>query len=207
MNWYNRYKNKNKQDLETRLNFLLNRKNWALNFGKKPDLKNLEEEIEYIKNLLGKNKLAQKENSPEWSFPEAEHDYNPNWDYKIDPAPDTEIMRISEDILNNINTKILPEIGMGRAKNAYIKEDKNILARYIFGTAPYPVFVINIDAIKKGAKRYKVNMGVAIESTIMHELGHAIQDWMNLDLDERQAEDFAFNYTTYGQLDKFWERE
>ena len=54
MNWYNRYQNKNKQALETRLNILLDRKNWALNFGKKPDLKNLDEEIEFVKNLLGK---------------------------------------------------------------------------------------------------------------------------------------------------------
>ena len=54
MNWYNRYQNKNKQALETRLNLLLNRKNWALNFSKKPDLKILDEEIELVKNLLGK---------------------------------------------------------------------------------------------------------------------------------------------------------
>jgi len=54
MNWFKRYKNKNKQDLETRLNLLLNRKNWALNFSKKPDLKILDEEIELVKNLLGK---------------------------------------------------------------------------------------------------------------------------------------------------------
>jgi len=54
MNWFKRYKNKNKQDLETRLNLLLNRKNWALNFSKKPDLNILDEEIEFVKNLLGK---------------------------------------------------------------------------------------------------------------------------------------------------------
>jgi hypothetical protein len=58
MNWYKRYKNTNKQDLENRLNLLLNRRIWALNFSKKPDLKNLEEEIEFVKKLLGKNELV-----------------------------------------------------------------------------------------------------------------------------------------------------
>ena len=54
MNWFNRYQNKNKQVLETRFNLLLNRRIWALNFSKKPDLNKLDEEIEFVKNLLGK---------------------------------------------------------------------------------------------------------------------------------------------------------
>ena len=55
-----------------------------------------------------------------WEFPEASHDYNPSWDYE-EVLPDESLKAISEQTINEINTKIIPEIGMGKAKEAYIK--------------------------------------------------------------------------------------
>ena len=150
-------------------------------------------------------KNAQENN--EWNFPEAEHDYNPSWDYEIDEIPDSQLVNITENILSeDINGFLLPKIGMGKAKTAYIKNEGNsTLAKYVYGTAPYPVFVINLQEIKKSSDKYGVEIETAIETTLTHELGHAIQDWMGLDLDERVAEEFARHWYDFRQIWNFWE--
>ena len=150
-------------------------------------------------------KKAQYKEPPEWDFPEAEHDYNPNWDYERDEEPDEFLIKIVDDIVSNVNNKLMSEIGMGKAKAAYIKEDNNILAKYIYGTAPYPVFVINLEGIKESSIIYNMNIGAAIETTIIHELAHAIQDWMNIEMDEEEAEEFARHYNYFREIYNFWE--
>jgi len=79
------------------------------------------------------------------------------------------------------------------------------LAKYIYGTSNYAVFVINIEAIKDGIKQYGGQIEDQLEMTVLHELAHAIQDGMNFELDEDEAEDFAFSYQFSGILNKFWE--
>jgi len=164
-----------------------------------------------VMNLRAKNKnwykKAQFEDPPEWDFPEADHDYNPNWDYEVDPIPDQKLMQLSENIMNEINSDIIPQIGMGKAKASYVKNFKetDTLAKYVFGTAPHPVFVINLETIRSAAEEYKVDISVGIETTITHELGHAIQDWMGLSLDENQAEEFARTWHDFREIDNFWE--
>ncbi len=159
-------------------------------------------------------KKAQYNNPPEWNFPEAEHDYNPNWDYDIDPIPDEKLVQIAEKAMNEINNKIISQIGMGKAKAAYIKNDnEDRLAIYAFGTAPYPVFMINLENIKKVAEQCAKDLYcnseqeiiIGISTSLYHELGHAIQDWMNINMDENEAEEFARHYNDFGEIWKFWE--
>ena len=150
-------------------------------------------------------KIAQYKEPPEWDFPEAEHDYNPNWDYEINENPDKNMIKIVDDIVYRVNNKLMPEIGMGKIKIASIKENNNILAKYVYGTAPYPVIVINLEAIESGSIEYDVNIGTAIETTIIHELAHAIQDWMNIEMDEEEAEEFARHYNDFREIYNFWE--
>ena len=150
-------------------------------------------------------KIAQE--FTEWeNHPDAHHDYDPSWDYEIDEVPDEQLVSITEDIMKEINENLMPEIGMGHAKVAYIKDaGEQTLARYAFGTAPYPVFVVNLEEIRDAAEQYGVNIGVGIETTLTHELGHAIQDWMGMELEEEQAEEFARQWYDFRQLYKFWE--
>jgi len=153
-------------------------------------------------------KIAQEFNDEPapWEFPEAEHDYDPNWDYEVDDVPDTQLVSIAENIMTEINEQMIPEIGMGKAKAAYIKNaGEETLARYVFGTAPYPVFVINLEAIREGAEKYGVDIGVGIETTLTHELGHAIQDWMGMEMGEDEAEEFARHWHDFRQMYNFWD--
>ena len=149
---------------------------------------------------------------PAWDFPEADHDYNPNWDYEV-VIPDEKLIAISEKIMNEINTKYMPQIGMGKAKASYIKGKPGALAFYINGTAPYPVFVIDLENIRTSSEECAMEndfdcekeIYIGISTTLFHELGHAIQDWMNLYPDEDQAEEFWIHLHEYGEVWNFWE--
>ncbi len=150
-------------------------------------------------------KIAQyADEPPEWDFPEAEHDYNPSWDY-AQVIPDEKLKAITEEVMNDINNNLMPQIGMGKAKTAYIEDADGALAKYVHGTQPYPVFVIDLESIRRGAEKYGVDIGGQIEATLIHELGHAIQEWMGLEMDEDEAESFAEHYHYYRELKKFWE--
>jgi hypothetical protein len=154
------------------------------------------------------------ENPPEWDFPEADHDYNPNWDYEVDPIPDQKLVQIAEEAMSEINNKMTPQIGIGDCKVAYIKEEKeDALARYIYGTQPYPVFVVDLQNIKKIAEQCandyncdpEKEIRIGIKTSLYHELGHAIQEWMNVDMNEEEAERFATHYQDFGEVWRFWE--
>lgn len=146
------------------------------------------------------------EATPEWEYPGAEHDYNPSWDYDVDPNPDQAIVQFINNYLQKIKQELLPEIGFIQdIKPAFIRNESGILGRYIFGTQPWAVIVINIEACRKGAKKYKVNFEQQLEVTILHELAHAIQEGINIDMDERQAEEFARSYVVYKTVDNFWD--
>tara|TARA_Y100000310_G_scaffold180635_1_gene180542 strand:+ start:5058 stop:5558 length:501 start_codon:yes stop_codon:yes gene_type:complete len=153
---------------------------------------------------------------PEWNFPEADHDYDPAWDYMVDIVPDQELFQFTEKVINEINTKLVPQIGIGVCKAGYIKEaNQDYLARYINGTQPNPVFVIDLENIKtvaqECAKDYncdpQTEAYIGIRTTLFHELGHAIQEWMDMDFDENEAEDFGIRYQETGEIWRFWEEE
>jgi hypothetical protein len=156
-------------------------------------------------------KIAQEDSI--WDFPEAEHDYDPSWDYEVDINPDQKIVNFVDKIMKKINNVYMPKIGMGKAKVAYVKEDEDSVARYISGTSPYPVFVLNLENIKNVIEELISDWGgdaekeieIAIETTLYHELGHAIQDWMGLELEEDEAENFGIKLYETGTLDVFWE--
>ena len=150
---------------------------------------------------------------PEWSFEEADHDYDPSWDYEIDVMPDQKLISITDQVMSEINTQLLPKIGMGKAKAAYIKNEANTVAVYAHGTAPYPVFMVNLKEIQDTCQEMVNEYGgdieqelyIGIRSSLIHELGHAIQDWMGLEYDEDEAEDFARHYCDFGEIWSFWE--
>lgn len=152
------------------------------------------------------------EEIPEDDFTE---DYDPSWDYEMDTILDKKTLAIVEETINEINTKILPKIGMGKAKIYYIKDEPGALARYVNGTAPYPVFVIDINNIKGAVEECSKDFNcdlehelvIGIRTTLFHELGHAIQDWMNFDYDEDETEEFARHYQDFGKILNFWEQE
>jgi len=161
-------------------------------------------------------KRAQEDKEWEWSFPEADHDYDPSWEYEIDESPAEELASYCDSVMDEINSRLIPEIGMGKAKIAYLADlhsEHGGIAVYINGTAPYPVFGLDLRAITEACQEIVDEYGgdhcrevqIGIRSSLIHELGHAIQDWMGMDLDEDEAETFARDYCDFGEMNKFWE--
>ena len=153
-------------------------------------------------------KISQNNENPEWNYPGAEHDYNPSWDYDVDPQPDQKIVQFINSYIQKIKQDLFPEIGFIQdIKPAFIKDKSNVLARYINGTQPWVVIVINIEAIKQGAAKYRLNVEEQVEVTIVHELAHAIQEGSDLEIDENEAEEFARYYVQWGQITNFWDNK
>jgi len=159
-------------------------------------------------------KATEFKDPPVWDFPEADHDYDPNWDYEVVDIPDEKLVQIAEQAMDEINNKIIYQIGIGKCKVAYIKEESShALARYIYGTQPNPVFVVDLEKIKAVAEECsrdfycnpETEINIGIRTSLFHELGHAIQDWMNIDPDEEEAEEFAREYQDIGEVWRFWE--
>lgn len=72
------------------------------------------------------------------------------------------------------------------------KSDK--LGYYKPNTCKKPLIKLNLLQIYNACKKYNVDLWAGIYSTILHELGHAIQDYRGVEFNEEEAEHFAYIY-------------
>lgn len=128
------------------------------------------------------------------------HDYRLEWDYEVTvPREDFRkiVERVTKQIARDIKS-IIPSFEVGFVKNT------GRLGVFISGTESLPVVALDVGCIRQTAKKHDVPLKTTIESTIMHELGHALQEIHGLEMDEVIAEDFAFSYWLDGTIKKFW---
>ena len=122
------------------------------------------------------------------------HDYNPAWDYSVDARPLKAVKKLVDYILRD-TVQLQKALGFSKVSVAYIVNDgRGGLARYIAGTMDNPYIVISTRTLASAAKRYGVNLGTAVETTIVHEFGHAYLEMCGIDTaehDENIVEDFA----------------
>lgn len=101
--------------------------------------------------------------------------------------------------VHEINTSVLPKIkktGIKAYKVIPIYRRTNYLGYYENGSCfNIPVIKLNMTQIKQSDFEYP-NIGLyeIILSTILHELAHAIQEVKHKIFDEKEAEDFAYNW-------------
>lgn len=130
------------------------------------------------------------------------HDYEFDWDYEtIDPGP--EWRQLVEKISSHIwsDTKISFTVGFVQGL------DESMLGKYVDGTSSHPMVVLDPRNIQYACANYRVSLETAIETTIMHELAHAMEEKYEFEHDENVAEEFAWLYNTKGEVWKFWEEE
>lgn len=108
-------------------------------------------------------------------------------------------------VLKEIKKEVLPEIKLkepiiyygGRAD--YL--GKFLGFNYSNNKTNKPIIRLNcaecLRGVKKGLSLYDVLL-----TTILHELGHALQEIKGKCFDENEAEDFAYDYWTFGQVNK-----
>ena len=106
------------------------------------------------------------------------HDYDPEWDYELDKKPAAAVVAAVKGLLNRCEFKfVLKSLGLDKPAVYYVKGLKgDVLARYIDGTRDTPVIVVDAKAITSTSAKYGVVLDDGVESTIMHELGHAYLD-------------------------------
>ena len=141
-----------------------------------------------------------------------DHDYDPSWDYEVDGNPNKEYIEYCNNIMQEINTLIPTlKLGMGKASVHYIKNESDTVAVYAHGTGSNPVFMINLEEIDSVRDQLRqddiqpVNIITDIKMTLFHEFAHAIQDLLELEYDEDEAEDFAISYVDHNSVTPFWE--
>ncbi len=123
-----------------------------------------------------------------------DHDYDAAWDYSVDQRPLKSVKRLVDFILKD-TVHLQKALGFKNVSVAYIINDgKGGLARYIAGTMDTPYIVISTRVLAAAAKRYGVNLGTAVETTVVHEFGHAYLEMCGIDTndhDEEVVEQFA----------------
>lgn len=120
------------------------------------------------------------------------HDYDPNWDYDVVKA-DKEIQQVTQEIIKDLSSNLLPKLNIPNIEIHFV-ENINRLGKYISGTSSKPIIVLSMKNIKNGIEKYNADMRTAIETTIIHELGHAIQEKLKLKSSEEQAEELAYQW-------------
>lgn len=143
-----------------------------------------------------------------------ESDYDPSWDYEVVKKPLPEVQKLVDSILRDLDP-LKKQLGFHNVYVHYIKAPSSDLARYINGTMDNPHFVLNAKGIYAAAKKYGVNLGTAVETTLTHEFGHAYLEMNGIDTadhDEKVVEEFAHEFhhyrnikTSIGILDRFVE--
>lgn len=116
-------------------------------------------------------------------------------------------LKLLKTIKTRLKQKLLPKLKFGQSP--LIKDfavvfancGQDYLGVYINGSYTYkPIILVDLNNTVKCGKEDNTYYGWIIETTILHELAHAIQDILGLEFDETQAEDFAYNYKIYGEI-------
>jgi RimJ/RimL family protein N-acetyltransferase len=162
------------------------------------------------------NKLANEEEYAWENHPDANHDYDPSWDYEMSNNVDEDIISFVKSYVEILKRDLLPEIEVIKDIKvgfANLSDDQHI-GQYIDGTSPYVVMLVDSDYTKTMMEEIKnmgmpeVNIYTYISETIVHELAHGIQEIMGSAFrDEDEAENFAKIYVNQGDIWKFWEED
>lgn len=141
-------------------------------------------------------------------FPTKEHDYDPSWDYEVVKAS-SEVRKLSNASKKEIKTYVLAKIEGTIFRNFQIHFVKGTgrLGKFVDGTASEPVILLDEQELRGASKKYGVDLATAIESTMMHEIGHALQEVNGLPKSEEQAERFAKEYWETGSVMQFKPRQ
>jgi hypothetical protein len=111
---------------------------------------------------------------------------------------------IERDVLPRLTTYVGSKYrSMADVRVTFVKDlsdDATILGRYISGSRSPMFIVLDADVIDESSYQYDVDHGTTIGTTLLHEVGHAVQDALGLRPSEKQAEKFAYLFWTEGKI-------
>lgn len=128
----------------------------------------------------------------EFLYPLRTHDYDPSWDYRPDPGHDPELKRLVEGLRAELTRELLPRLGVFAGFDVYLARGlRGRLGRYVDGTVSWPVVILDLRTIRRACEEYGLDYALGVETTITHELAHALQESRGARRDEGEAEAFA----------------
>jgi hypothetical protein len=119
--------------------------------------------------------------------------------YILDESIENDLIQVEKEVRNDILHKI-PDF-----QDFYLYQIKHIehLGKYVLQSFRKPIVLICVDTCKKAAKKYNLSMRCVYLTTVLHELGHAIQEARGKSLNEEEAESVAYEYWNYNTL-PYW---
>lgn len=132
--------------------------------------------------------------------------YSFEWDYDV-IRPNCATKRLIDDIKARLCAKLLPKIKLFDDFKIGVLKNTDVLGLFINGTGESPYIGLDIQEIKKCCKKHRLSIECGIETTILHELAHAIQEVCGMDYDCKEAEEFAQIYYEYGTTYNFWKND
>lgn len=122
-----------------------------------------------------------------------EHGYD--WDdYEVVPVRG-ELRSVIDEVTAGLRRELLPRLGLFSDFTVACVRDlpSSILGAYVNGTWSHPYIALNAREIRAAARRHNLPLAIVVESTIVHETAHGIQEALGLDdtCGEEQYEDHA----------------
>ena len=116
--------------------------------------------------------------------------------YILDESIENDLIQVEKEVRNDILHKI-PDF-----QDFYLYQIKHTphLGKYVLQSFRKPIVLICVDTCKKSAKKYNLSMRCVYLTTVLHELGHAIQEARGKSLNEEEAESVAYEYWNYNTL-------
>lgn len=105
--------------------------------------------------------------------------------------PDAETVQVVASVRKDIDKYLIPHLPFKTYIIDFVSGIR-YLGMYIHDSAKKcPIVLLSMNQIRKGCKKYDLHLGMGVETTIVHELGHAFQDWHDIPANEEEAETFA----------------
>lgn len=128
--------------------------------------------------------------------------YGLDWEYNLSYKNNKYLLKITKQIKKKLKKEFL-------SKLKYFKDFKILfgnlntesLGCYINGSCTWkPVLLLDLNIIEYESMNTGLSYNLIIETTILHEIAHAIQDKFHLNFNEKKAEKFAKTYYTTGKI-------
>ncbi len=138
-------------------------------------------------------------------FLERSHDYDPNWDYEIYNDSDTEeeVKTFVAQMIAQWEASLFSKLKLFRTVKVHFGSlGTKLIAIYVNGTYTEPVIIVDIFNIKDTCKEIgdENQCLTHVAVSILHEIGHAMQEAQGKEFNEDDAELFATDYFDFGQI-------
>lgn len=137
------------------------------------------------------------------------HDYDPSWDYDLDEEPLEDVKRLVNRFIME-HEPVFKALKMPAPHVFYVTglDEGEHLAKFVSGTSSDPFIVVDSRYLDEQADKFNVHLEDAVESTLLHEYGHAYleatgeHEGIGESKEERLVEKFAKTYWKTRDLKK-----